>query len=326
MLTVKEFKSQVDKVTPSYKSYTLGDLQYLENVNPSGPGTDGLVDKATGEIFGFSEDTFEGFARYIDVPGKFADRLPISLRTQVINHFMEVNKGKPSTLTHFGSEFQNIWKQSQLLLPPNAVMERVARIFSDEDIIGQVDFRDGLILSVHSSTLAQAVRVGDATHGGIRFNAAHGSTPKVSAYMERLVCRNGMVAMSDVDSIPLRGYTLTEVLDSMERMAEHYISAVLPNYLDNWKTMDSIDSSNPEQLIHRLTKEAGISPKLESSIIDAAASLSSSSYYDVVNLITSFQHADGVDSKQADKLRELGGKAVKELGGHRCTSCQHSLA
>lgn len=326
MITVKDFKAEVDRVTPIYTPYVLGDLEYVTSVGPSSP-LDGLRDKATGQTFAFVEETFDGFARYIQVPTKFADRLPVTLRKEVIDHFMEVNKHKPSTVTHFGNDFQNIFEQKTLLLPPRDVMERVARVFGDDDIIGHVDFRDGLVLSVHTSNLQEAVRVGDATNGGIRFNAAHGATPKVSAYMERLVCRNGMVALSDIDSIPLRGYTLSEVLDSMERMAEHYMTAVLPNYLKNWTTMDSIDSVNPEQLIHRLANEAGVSPKLETHIIDAASSLGAdASYYDVVNLITSFQHADGVDEKQAQKLRELGGKAIKELGGHRCTSCQHSLA
>ena len=326
MITVKDFLAEVSKVTPSYTPYTLGDLEYVTSITPDGLGTDGLREKSSGVVYGFSEDTFEGFARYIDVPTKFADRLPISLRKQVIDHFMEVNKNKPSTLTHFKDEFQNIFKQTQLLLPPDAVMERVARVFLDEDIVSYVDFRDGLILNVRSGGVSEAVRPGDVTQGGIRFNASHGNTPKVSAYMERLVCRNGMVAVTDVDSIPLRGYTLGEVLNSMENTAEHYLDKVLGNYLDNWKQMAEIKSTNPEQLIHRLAKESNISPKLESSIIDAAASLEDNTYYDVVNLITSFQHADGVDQKSIDKLRELGGKAVRELGGHRCTNCQHSLA
>jgi hypothetical protein len=323
-LTVKEFLDQVDKVTPTYSPLILGDLEYVENTGGSS-STDGLVNKDTGEVYGFTEESFEGFARYLQIPTKFANRLPMPLRTQVINHFMSTNSSRPSIVTHFGSEFSNIFEQRTLLLPPNAVMERVARVFSDDDVIGHVDFRDGLVLSVHTSDLQEAVRVGDSTNGGIRFNAVHGTTPKVSAYMERLVCRNGMVAMTDVDSIPLRGYTLAEVLNSMQTIADHYMKSVLPNYLSNWKTMASIESSNPEQLIHRLSKEAGISPKLETRIIEAAASLVDNSYYEVVNLITSFQHADGVDEKQANKLRELGGAAVRDLGGHRCTSCQHSL-
>lgn len=325
MLTVKEFLNEVDKVTPTYTSLQLGELEYVTSIGGGSTGTDGLRNKDTGDVYGFSEETFEGFARYLQIPTKFADRLPLILRKQVIDHFMDVNASKPSTLTHFGNEFQNIFEQRTLLLPPNAVMERVARVFQDDDIVSHVDFRDGLVLNVHTSNLQEAIRVGDATNGGIRFNAAHGATPKVSAYMERLVCRNGMVATTDVDSIPLRGYTLGEVLNSMQTIADHYMKSVLPNYLSNWKTMASIESSNPEQLIHRLAKESGISPKLETRIIEAAASLSDNSYYEVVNLITSFQHADGIDQKQFDRLQELGGKAVRELGGHRCVNCQHSL-
>ena len=233
MITVKDFLSEVSKVTPSYTPYTLGDLEYVTSISSDGLGTDGLRDKNSGAVYGFSEETFDGFARYIEIPTKFADRLPLYLRKQVIDHFMDKNKSKPSTVTHFKDEFQNIFKQNQLLLPPDAVMDRVAKVFGDDDIISHVDFRDGLLLNVHTSSLQESVRVGDVTNGGIRFNAVHGATPKVSAYMERLVCRNGMIATTEVDSIPLRGYTLGEVLNSMENIAQHYMDKVLPGYLKN---------------------------------------------------------------------------------------------
>ena len=89
--------------------------------------------------------------------------------------------------------------------------------------------------------------------------------------------------------------------------------------------MTDVRSTNPEQLIHRLSKENDLSPKIETRIIEAAASLDDSSYYDVINLITSFQHAEGVDPKQVNKLQVLGGNAVRDMGGHRCVNCQHNL-
>jgi hypothetical protein len=75
-----------------------------------------------------------------------------------------------------------------------------------------------------------------------------------------------------------------------------------------------------------LTREAGINEKIESVIIDRANSLESNTYYDVVNLITSMQHETGISGTQLFRIQNLGGNAVRDLGGHRCNNCQHSLA
>lgn len=321
MLTVKQLNDDIGKLTPSLDSVVVGDFQF----NTAGPTGDCLVNKNTGEIFGFTEDSFKNFSKYLGIPPYFAEKLPPSILGQVVDHFIEVNREKPATMSHFGEEFHNLFDSKSLLLPPNEVMSRVVKIFNPEDVVSHLDFINGLVINVRTINVEKDILPGDITQGGIRFNATYGAKPQVSAYMERLVCSNGMVATNELDVVPLRGFTLNEVLANVEHMAEHYLKSLLPNYLENWKKMTTITSTNPEQLIHRLARENDLSTKLESHIIDAASSLSGSSYYDVVNLITSFQHADGVDANQSEKLRQLGGNAVRDLGGHRCTSCQHNL-
>jgi len=100
----------------------------------------------------------------------------------------------------------------------------------------------------------------------------------------------------------------------------------VPAYLENWQRLQDIKSANPEQLIHRLTREAGVSEKIESAIIERAAGLESNSYYDVINLITSLQHEEGVGGTQLFRLQALGGNAIRDMGGHRCNNCQHNLS
>lgn len=324
MLTVKELQEQIVRISPTYSPKILGSLEYIPLVDGE-TGRDGLVDRVSGEYYAFDDEVFSNFAKFIQVPAKFAEKLPMSLRGQVIGHFIEQRKDEEVVMTHFGNQFQNMYENRKVLLPSEQIMDMVGRLFKPTDVISKVDFKDGLILNIRTEELSKAVKVGDVTQGGIRFNALHGATPQVSPYMERLVCTNGMVATSDLDSIPVRGFTLNEILTSMERMADHYLTSTIPDYLENWRKLTEIRSVNPEQLIHRLSRENDLSTKIESRIIEAAASLEDSSYYDVINLITSFQHAEGVDETQFCKLQCLGGNAVRDLGGHRCINCQHNL-
>lgn len=325
MLTVKELKESIDKITPQYFPVSVGEFEYVPSLG-SGLGGDGILRKSTGEIFGFADDTaFGNFTTFIGAPGKFLMKLQPEMRKSVVDYMIQKSHEVEGTVTLQGSEMLNIFKADQLLLPPNKVVESVSSLFNDDDVVSQLDFRTGLVMNIRTSAVETAAKVGDITQGGIRFDTTHGKSPEVSAYMERLVCTNGMIATSDLDKVPVRGYTLAEVLNSMQHIADHYLNTTVPRFLDNWKKLTDIRSTNPEQLIHRLAKENELSPKIESRIIEAAASLEDSTYYDVINLITSFQHAEGVDSKQINKLQTLGGNAVRDMGGHRCTSCQHNL-
>ena len=325
MLTVKELRDSIDRITPKYVPGTVGDFEYIPSVSGETSG-DALMRKSTGEIFGFSDElAFGNFATFIGAPGKFLMKLHPEMRKSVIDYMIQKSHEVECTVTLQSSELLNVFKADQMLLPPDKVLERVSPLFNDEDVVSYLDFRTGLVMNIRTSNVSTAVKPGDITEGGIRFDTTHGKSPEVSAYMERLVCTNGMVATSDLDKVPVRGYTLEEVLHSMQNIADHYLNTAVPNFLENWKKLTDVRSTNPEQLIHRLSKENDLSPKIETRIIEAAASLDDSSYYDVINLITSFQHAEGVDPKQVNKLQVLGGNAVRDMGGHRCVNCQHNL-
>lgn len=325
MLTIKELKDSIDKLTPKYVPVTIGEFEYIPALGIEIHG-DGLLSKSTGELFGFADDAaFGNFTTFIGAPGKFLMKLHPEMRKSVVDYMIQKSHELEGTITLQDNELLNIFKADQLLLPPDKVVGTVSSLFKDDDVVSQLDFRTGLVMNIRTSNVETAVKAGDITQGGIRFDTTHGKSPEVSAYMERLVCTNGMVATSDLDKIPVRGYTLAEVLNSMQHIADHYLNTSVPHFLENWKKLTDVRSTNPEQLIHRLSKENDLSPKIETRIIEAASSLEDSTYYDVINLITSFQHAEGVDQKQVNKLQILGGNAVRDMGGHRCVNCQHNL-
>jgi len=331
-LTVAEMKDFVDNQVPSFDTVQLGDLEYIPvtpvpltpGVTPASAGPS-IVDKNTGSVYSFNEDGFNRFAAYAGVPSKFVVKLPAKMQSDVVNHFLDVYKDSLAILSHTSNEVGGVYKPSTSILNPQKVAAMVAEVFKGTDVVSQFNYNEGLVLNIHTPDVFIDALSGDRTNGGIRFRALHGKTPQVSAYMERLVCTNGMVAQGDFDNISIKGYGLDEIINNMEAAANLLLTKTVPAYLENWRKLTTIKSSNPEQLIHRLAREAEVSTKVESRMIEAAAALRGDTYYDVVNLITSFQHIDGVDGEQFDKIQRLGGNAVRDLGGHRCSGCQHSL-
>jgi len=336
-LTVKEMREFIDAQTPSYDTVQVGDLEFHPIGGPTtsiggAPGHEILsggayvVDRTTGSSYSLpGEGGLESFCKYLGVPAKFILKLPDVMQGNVVNHFIAQNATSLGVISHVSGETQGVYKPTSLIMPPKKIAEMVSDIFKDTDIVAKFNYAEGLAVNIYTPEMYVDVRTDDRTSGGIRFEAYHGNNPRVSAYMERLICTNGMVATSDFDTIGIKGYSLDEIITNMKSAARLLLDKTVPAYLDNWKKLTTIRSTNPEQLIHRLVKENDISSKIESRIIEAASSLENDSYYDVVNLVTSFQHENGVDEKQFDKIQVLGGNAVRDLGGHRCTNCQHNL-
>jgi hypothetical protein len=331
MLTLKEAKDFVNTQLPSYDTVKLGDLEFFCEGGSLPGSTTGLtspfvVDRNTGTQYLLgNEGGLDAFCKYLGVPSKFLVKLPGKMQNEAVNYFLGNNSEGLGVLSHMDSSVHGVYKPSAVILPPSQVMEMIGRIFKDEDVVARLSYTEGLEVNIHTPQLFVDARPDDRTNGGIRFLALNGKTPQVSAYMERLVCTNGMVATGDFDLIGVKGYSMAEILNNMEATANLLLEKSIPDYLDNWKKMTTIRSSNPEQLIHRLSREAELSTKLESRIIESASSLTSDTYYDIVNLVTSFQHIDGVDGEQFNKVQKLGGGAVRDLGGHRCNNCQHNL-
>jgi len=327
----------VDAQTPAYDTVQVGDLEFFPLGGPAAV-TDGapgheilsggafVVDRTTGSSYSLPEEGgLEAFCKYLGVPAKFILKLPEAMQGNIVNHFIAQNAASLGVISHVSGETQGVYKPSSLIMPPKKIAAMVSDIFKDTDIVAKFDYAEGLAVNIYTPEMYVDARTDDRTNGGIRFEAFHGNNPRVSAYMERLVCTNGMVATSDLDSIAVKGYSLDEIINNMESAARLLLTSTVPNYLENWKKLTTIRSTNPEQLIHRLVKENEISTKIESRIIEAASSLENDSYYDVVNLITSFQHESSIDEKQFGKLQVLGGNAVRDLGGHRCNGCAHLL-
>jgi len=315
-MQVKELVDIAEKFSPKYHYDTLGGYEFRDVM---------LLEKETGRELELTEDGMTNFLKYLTVPPKFYENLSPALRSETVKYLMNKWEDVPVLTSTYGNGFWNFYPDDTLVVPINRIAEIAQKIFNPDDLVHGLSWGEGFKFSVTTDEIQTEARVGDFTRGGIRFEARVGKTPYVSAYMERLVCANGMVAESEFDQVSLRGRTVDEIINEMEYIARATLEKNVPGYLNNWKTMTEIESKNPEQLIHRLVKEAKLPAKIESAAIDRAPALEANSYYDIVNLITALQHEEGINDNNHYGLQALGGNAVRDLGGHRCNSCQHAL-
>lgn len=313
---------EVNKYKNSYETVILADFTYSE------AGGQHLTDKHNGFSYdvGTSEDGYDSLLKHLSVPSKLADKLTPKMREDLFNYFLDQESNKEVNITLNKDILLGIHAANKPLIMQSKVAEMLTTVFKPTDNVSKFSLVNGFEAYIHTPEIFIDARPEDRTQGGVYVSALFGEAPTVSVYLERLVCSNGMVALSEYDKVRVTGQSNSEILEGMKALTNLALDSTIPDYLKNWKKMTTITSSNPEQLIHRLSKENGINAKLESAIIEAAASLPNDSYYDIVNLITSFQHAEGVEkSNQLEKLQVLGGNAIRDLGGHRCNNCQHSL-
>lgn len=322
MFTVQEMIDETTRYKNSYDSVVLADFTYSE------AGGQLLTDKHNDYSYdvGTATDGFDNLSKHLGVPSKLAMKLPPKMREDLINHFLEQESNKEVNITLNNNIMLGIHNSNKPLIMQNKVAEMISTVFKPTDSVSKFSLVNGFQAFIHTPELYVDARPGDRTQGGVYVSSLFGEVPTVSVYMERLVCSNGMVALSEYDKVRVTGQSNSEIIENMKLLTNLALDSTIPDYLNNWKKMTTIKSTNPEQLIHRLAKENGINSKLESSIMEAASSLTNDSYYDIVNLITNFQHADGIEgSNQLEKLQVLGGNAIRDLGGHRCNNCQHSL-
>ena len=90
--------------------------------------------------------------------------------------------------------------------------------------------------------------------------------------------------------------------------------------------MTEVDVENPTQLIHRFCREYNLGARMETKLLDRIDELEGNTYYDIINLITSMQHEEGVSQAMRNALQLTGGLLVTSGAGHRCNTCQSPLS
>jgi hypothetical protein len=316
-MQVKDLSEVVEKNAPKYTYASFSSLEYR-------PGS--LKVRGTDLEFILSERGLKKFSTFLGIPKAFLPKLNSHLQTEVVNYFFEKDAGAEA-LIGYGNDyaFKAAYPGNTTILPNELVVDAIQKTFKPDDHIRSIDMTDGLKVSIITEELNAEPRVNDITNGGLRIEAVVGEAPKISTYLERLVCSNGMVVPSYNSTMSLRGRTVDEIIQEMEYLANSVLASEVDQALNNWSHMTEIEVANATQLIHRFCREYGIGSRMESKIIDRIDELEGNTYYDIINLITSMQHEIGVSDAMRQSLQLTGGMLVSTNGGHRCSTCNHPL-
>jgi hypothetical protein len=315
--------SQLDELvaadTTKFRRLSVGEMS-----------VDGRVLHTPERDFSFEEDDdgLVALGRFFKIPGQFLLRLGDALVGEVFSHFFNVHSDAPAVLEYDRNHLLSVYHSTSGLIPKARFAEVVQECMKPEAEMANVRLSRGVFqVDVVTDVFSIEPREGDLTRGGLRF-IGHVSpserAPSVRTYLERLVCMNGMVVVEDDGIVSIKGNTVDEVLEEMERAANRVLSGV-DQRLCQWGNLGKVQVDSVEQAIHRLATEHKLSAKVEGRILDRAPEIEGETLYDVINLITGVWSAEGVRSRQVERLQELAGAVISSTEDHRCPRCAQLL-
>lgn len=317
-MQVKDLATIVEAQAPKYIHSTLSNFEFK-------PGS--LKINGTDLDLMLGEKGLKKFSSFLGIPKAFLPKLNADLQVDVVNYFLEQNS-TTEALISYGSDamFKAAYPGNTPIIRDELIVSAIEKTFNADDKIRALDMEHGLKVSIITDELNTEPRVNDITNGGLRIESVIGEAPKVSTYLERLVCSNGMVVPSINSVLSLRGRTVDEIISEMEYLANTVLANEVDEALNSWAHMTEVDVENPTQLIHRFCREYNLGARMETKLLDRIDELEGNTYYDIINLITSMQHEEGVSQAMRNALQLTGGLLVTSGAGHRCNTCQSPLS
>lgn len=291
---------------------------------------------ANGEerILHLDDEGIDRLGSVFNIPRGYLPKLPPSLIEANLRYWF--GEHSESTLLleldTEGRSLIDVYPGDRDFIPRSRVIEVVQRVMPSDSRVHRLNFSGGRCdIDVATAELTVEPRVGDITQGGLRF-AAHVSPrgtnlhPRVSVYMHRLACTNGMTHTIEAGNVYLRGNTVDDIIEEMELAARRLLQDVVPQRLEQFASLDHVRVQNPAQFLHRLAREHRITNSIEVRMLERLPELGDSpTAYDLVNFMNAFQHEDGVRPVQVLRLQELAGVVAAEQAAHRCPQCQSPL-
>jgi hypothetical protein len=306
------------------------------------------------QFFPWGDRNTQTVAKFLGGPGyKYYIREPLEWQRAVVRHHTDKMADLEATFYIEGANIAGIYYQEDKIIPLVRVAEQVAEVFDQDDLANVLWAPDQVEINVTSDRKSIIVpgiegvadrplegvletrdgrRVGDLTTGGVRIiiepqHPEH--APYVEEFWERLVCLNGMTRRISGSQIKLRGKTVDEILEEMNRVMRQI-----------WEGLDSsgqailhsAETSIPgtvPDFIRVVAGERGINAVTVLRLQERALTLRPDpSVYDVTQIITALANEDGMSAKARRSLQAIGGDLTvdTERMVHRCNTCERPLA
>lgn len=324
-----------DRIPVRDLSRSVGDVDRFSRVPVGDLTLDGRIltirSEGNRQLF-LDDESLDRVGGLFDIPSGYLPKLPAPLIQANLQYWFSRHEDSNIILeTSVDGRVLNAFPDKDLI-PRRRVFEVVERVMPEDSMVHRLNLFNGSCeIDVATSSLSVEPRVGDITEGGLRFVsyvAPRGTNkhPRVSVYMHRLACTNGMTHTTEIGNVYLRGNTVDDIIEEMETVARRLLSDVVPERLEQFATLDHVRVPNPAQFVHRVARQHRITNSLEVRMMERLPELGENpTMYDLVNFMNSFQHEDGVRRVQILRLQELAGVVAAEQGAHRCPQCQTLL-
>jgi hypothetical protein len=275
-------------------------------------------------------------ASYLKIPSSYLAACPPEFKATTLQFWQRQHSDAETVMELTDGHIVAIHSPENLMIPMREVVRVAERVFDPEAEI-RYHYMDENRLHLDVTTPQHAVdvqspvyrQVGDITQAGLRFLAYPNQTkaPSVGAYLERLVCTNGMTTTERAGAISLQGRTVEEVIDEMEAAARRMMGSLDDRLARYAATAQQPIPGNRQAFAHQLAREANLNRGVLDMVMELVNQLpEDATLYDMNQAFTSVANAD-VNYATRTRLQTLGGYMAFEPERivARCTTCQHPL-
>jgi hypothetical protein len=289
------------------------------------------------DVFLLDELAEKSLAKYLKIPHKYLQACPPEFRAETLKFWLGQFAEVTTQFEAQDHQIVSIHSPAEITIPSRDVVGVVASVFKPEDEVQLFQGADLLHIDVTTSSHEVTVfnpeeipfrpLVGDITRGGVRFlSYPHLSKPPVvSAYMERLVCTNGMCTEQKAGLVNIKGNTVDDVIEEMETAARRVLGG-LDSALRGYASTSMMPVPGSLQAFaHQLAREYGLTRAVLDQVMIIINQLppDKATVYDVTQAFTAVANRD-VPYATRMKLQTLGGSLAfdAEHTTARCGSCE----
>jgi hypothetical protein len=293
-----------------------------------------------GRQFFLDELAENSLANYLKVNRTYLAQCPPDLKATNFRYWLNYRENASVTVECLENSITGFFRPDAMLIPVAPVAEIVGRIFSPEDEVKDIRrdnerFHVDVVSHAHYVDVPNPDRipgrpeVGDITSGGVRILAFPNApvAPSVTAYLHRLVCRNGMTEAQQEGTIRLKGKTVPEVLVEMEQAARQVLGGLDEKLTSYARMAQRAIPGNASSFVYQIAREHNIGPRVLNRLMERANLLpANATLYDVQQIFTEVANS-GVKYRTMVALQSLGGELAFHTDRvlHRCGQCERLL-
>ena len=333
-MKVAELTSVVSGRTELTITTTVGDLR----INDDASMLTARYQLDHEAAFHLDEVAEKALSTFLKIPYPYLRNCPAEFKATTLRFWFQTRADAAVVLESINGELLSVHSPSLLMVPVRDVIGVVSRVFSPDDDVTVMHDENRLHLDIVSPRYQVEVpnpdrvpgrpEVGDVTVGGLRLLTypTQAKAPSVSAYLERLICTNGMTTDYKLDEISLKGRNVEEVIEEMESAARQLLDG-MPDKLERYAhTAQMRVPGDPAAFAAQLAREANLPRAVLDQVLDTINQIPDPSVYDMNQAFTAVANT-GVGYATMTRLQGLGGHLAFHAHNavSRCTTCERLL-